>query len=98
MPLEGYWSGKRTAVDLDSVAASVRRESWRHQRAAGIDLIPVNDFSLYDQMLDMMLVLGAIPPRFGWDGGAITHDLRFAMARGVPDNDEISALEMTQVV
>ena len=94
--LEGYWSGKRTAVDLDSVAASVRRESWRHQRAAGIDLIPVNDFSLYDQMLDMMLVLGAIPPRFGWDGGAITHDLRFAMARGVPDNDEISALEMTK--
>ena len=94
--LEGFWSGKRTAVDFDAVAASIRRESWRRQRDAGIDLIPVNDFSLYDQMLDMMLVLGAIPPRFGWDGGAISHDLRFAMARGVPDNDEISALEMTK--
>ena len=32
----------------------------------GIDLIPVNDFSLYDQMLDMSALFGAVPDRDSW--------------------------------
>ena len=36
---------------------------------AGIDLIPSNDFSLYDQVLDTIALVGAVPERYGHDGG-----------------------------
>jgi 5-methyltetrahydropteroyltriglutamate--homocysteine methyltransferase len=49
--LEGYWSGKRTAADLEETASSIRRANWDAQTAAGLDLVPVNDFSLYDHVL-----------------------------------------------
>lgn len=94
--LEGYWSGRRTAEDLDTVARDIRRASWSHQLSSGVDLIPVNDFSLYDGMLDMSIMLGVIPERFGWDGGTISHDLRFAMARGTTGPDGVAALELTK--
>lgn len=93
--LEGYWSGRRSAADLDATAAAIRADGWRTQAATGLDLLPVNDFSLYDQMLDTTAMLGAIPDRFGWDGGPVGHDLLFAMARGRPD-DGVAALELTK--
>ena len=49
---------------------------------AGIDLIPSNDFSLYDQVLDTIALVGAVPERYGWDGGQVDLDTYFAMARG----------------
>ncbi len=94
--LEGYWSGKRTAEDLEATAAGIRAASWRQQADAGLDLIPVNDFSLYDQMLDMSILLGAIPERFSWDGGSVGLDLRFAMARGTTQTGQVAALELTK--
>lgn len=94
--LEGYWSGRRTAEELDATAAQIRAANWRTQVEAGLDLIPVNDFSLYDQMLDMSILLGAIPDRFGWDGGPVSHDLRFAMARGTIGAGAVAALELTK--
>ena len=48
----------------------------------GISVIPSNDFSLYDHMLDLACMVGAIPERFGWDGGPVTLETYFAMARG----------------
>ncbi len=94
--LEGFWAGKRSAAELDETAASLRRDAWERQARLGLTLLPVNDFSLYDQMLDMAIVLGAIPARFGWDGGPVGHDLRFAMARGRIDDDTVGALELTK--
>jgi 5-methyltetrahydropteroyltriglutamate--homocysteine methyltransferase len=94
--LEGYWRGQRSAAELEETAAGIRAGNWRRQVDAGLDLIPVNDFSLYDQMLDMSIVLGAIPERFGWDGGPVDLDLRFAMARGRTDDDSVPALELTK--
>ncbi len=94
--LEGYWSGKRSAADLEATAASVRQEAWATQRAAGLDQIPVNDFSLYDTMLDVAAMVGAVPERFGWDGGAIDHTLYFAMARGSLRDHPAAALDMTK--
>ena len=44
--------------------------------------IPSNDFSFYDQMLDTSCLLGNIPPRFQWDGGKVSRDLQFQIARG----------------
>ena len=66
--LEGYWSGKRSAAELEEIAAGVRRGNWETQMAAGLDLVPVNDFSFYDHVLDTSALVGAVPERFGWDG------------------------------
>src|SRR5436190_19096931 len=80
--LEGYWSGKLSAEELLGVAAEIRRQNWQAQRDAGIDLIPSNDFSLYDQMLDTIALVGAVPERYHWSGETVDLDAYFAMARG----------------
>ena len=46
--LEGYWAGKLTEADLLTAAADLRRSAWQTQRDAGLDILPINDFSLYD--------------------------------------------------
>lgn len=89
--LEGFWSGKRTEAELLETAKALRAEHWRLQQAAGIDFIPSNDFSLYDQVLDMLVLLGATPERFGT--GSVTPERYFAMAR---NSKEQTAMEMTK--
>src|SRR5690606_950133 len=64
---------------------------WSLQHQAGIDVIPSNDFSLYDHVLDTSVLLGAIPPRFA--GIADPDALYCAMARGTA---EAPAMEMTK--
>jgi 5-methyltetrahydropteroyltriglutamate--homocysteine methyltransferase len=89
--LEGYWAGKLPLSDLIATAAGLRFRHWRMQKAAGIDIIPSNDFSLYDHVLDTALMVNAIPSRFrGIDD---PFGLMFAMARGTA---EAAPLEMTK--
>src|SRR5439155_1356343 len=92
---EGYWSGKIDAAELQRVASDVRAESWRRQAAAGIRLIPSNDFSLYDHVLDVVALTGAVPQRYSWDGGDVGLDTYFTMARGSAE-DDVPAMEMTK--
>ncbi|MBE0596273.1 MAG: 5-methyltetrahydropteroyltriglutamate--homocysteine S-methyltransferase [Desulfuromonadales bacterium] len=80
---EAFWKRDITAAQLLQRAARIRENNWLLQAGMGIDLIPSNDFSLYDSMLDMCCTLGAVPDRFGWSGGAVGLDTYFAMARGV---------------
>jgi 5-methyltetrahydropteroyltriglutamate--homocysteine methyltransferase len=80
---EGYWSGKVTLANLLKTGAELRARHWRLQQEAGIDLIPSNDFSYYDRMLDTCALVGAVPKRYGWNGGPVDLDTYFAMARGV---------------
>jgi 5-methyltetrahydropteroyltriglutamate--homocysteine methyltransferase len=94
--LEGYWSGKRTAAELQETASAIRRANWDAQSAAGLDLIPVNDFSLYDQVLDTCALVGAIPLRFGWAGDSVDLDLLFAMARGGAGDEPARAMDLTK--
>ena len=95
--LEGYWKGTLGTEQLRRTASEIRTANWAAQRDAGIDLIPSNDFSLYDQMLDMIALVGAVPRRYGWDGGPVDLDLYFAMARGEQDRRrDVPALEMTK--
>src|SRR5690606_3639915 len=77
---ERYWSGKLGQDELLATAAALRQTHWQTQRDAGIDLVAVNDFSFYDQMLDMSVLLGALPERFG--SGPVDLDTYFRMARG----------------
>lgn len=94
--LEGYWSGKRTAVELERTARDVRQANWTAQLSAGLDLIPVNDFSLYDHVLDTSSLVGAVPYRYGWSEESVDLDTFFAMARGRTGARPARALEMTK--
>lgn len=90
--LEAYWKDGADLSALQKIAAELRAQHWRLQAAAGIDIIPSNDFSFYDQVLDMSVALNAIPLRFA--GTAENNiDLYFAMARGCP---QAPAMEMTK--
>src|SRR5215217_2241412 len=80
---ELYWAGKITADELLKVGKNIRAANWQLQAKAGIDLIPSNDFSFYDQVLDLTLTLGAIPNRYSEIAKTNSAlDLYFAMARG----------------
>jgi 5-methyltetrahydropteroyltriglutamate--homocysteine methyltransferase len=95
---EGYWSGQRSQDELLDTARSLRAGNWTLQRDAGIDLIPSNDFSFYDQVLDTIALVGAVPERYGWDGSSdVGLDTYFAMARGrQAEGVDVTAMEMTK--
>lgn len=100
---ELYWNGKGSQKDLLQVGKNIRRENWLLQQQAGIDLIPSNDFSFYDQVLDMSLTVNAIPERYHEvllnkaDTDKTGLDLYFAMARGYQKEGlDITAMEMTK--
>lgn len=91
--LESFWDGKSSADDLKKVAAELRSSIWKQMKDAGIKFIPSNTFSYYDQVLDTTALLGAVPPRYGWNGGEIEFGTYFSMARG---NASVPAMEMTK--
>ncbi|MCS7020430.1 MAG: 5-methyltetrahydropteroyltriglutamate--homocysteine S-methyltransferase [Gemmataceae bacterium] len=78
--LEQYWTAKISGEQLLETARQLRRTHWQLQREAGLDIVPCNDFSLYDHVLDTAVMVGAIPQRFA----DIPDELEryFAMARG----------------
>ena len=94
---EQYWAGQISRDDLVACGTRLRQAHWHSQRDAGIDLIPCNDFTLYDHVLDMTLMLGAVPPRYAPLANSSALDLSFAMARGYQaDGLDLIAMEMTK--
>ncbi|CAN8269853.1 unnamed protein product [Cochlearia groenlandica] len=91
--LESFWDGKTTAEDLNKVSADLRSDIWKQMSETGIKYIPSNTFAYYDQVLDTTAMLGAVPPRYGWNSGEIGFDVYFSMARG---NASVPAMEMTK--
>lgn len=91
--LESFWHHDIDGRQLQETAADLRRQHWLQQQASGLEGIPVGDFALYDHMLNMTVLLGAIPERFGVDCGEADLDAYFALARGTPEQP---ALEMTK--
>src|SRR5690625_5130163 len=77
--IEAYWSGQIDASELQQVATELQHRHWRLQQAAGISLIPSNDFSFYDHVLDTAVLVGAIPERFDWNHGPVSLETYFAM-------------------
>lgn len=90
--IEAYWGKSISREALFAQTADLRKSRWLLQRDSGVDLIPSNDFSLYDHVLDTAVMVGAIPARFGWTGGDVDLDTYFAMARG----GQVPAMEMTK--
>ena len=96
---EAYWSGKSSIGALQQTGKNIRIANWQLQKDVGIDLIPSNDFSFYDQVLDMTLSVGAIPGRYQplKDEQFPEPDIYFAMARGFQkDGHDLTAMEMTK--
>ena len=97
---ESYWAGKTSHDDLLAVGREIRRGNWLLQQSAGIDLIPCNDFSFYDQVLDMIQTVSAVPDRYlplAERQGVTDLDLYFAMARGYQQDElDVTAMEMTK--
>ncbi|MFT4095033.1 MAG: 5-methyltetrahydropteroyltriglutamate--homocysteine S-methyltransferase [Niabella sp.] len=96
---EKYWAGKIPASELESVAKQIRHFNWQLQQQSGIDWIPCNDFSFYDQVLDTCLMTGAVPERYHKfiANNIPAIDLLFAMARGYQkDGHDVIAMEMTK--
>jgi 5-methyltetrahydropteroyltriglutamate--homocysteine methyltransferase len=108
--LENYWAGKNDQSTLLAAAADLRGKNWARQRDLGVDIIPSNDFSLYDHVLDTTAMVGAVPPAYGWTGGEVSLETYFAMARGAQgeaaqagcahghahDGEGVPAAEMTK--
>jgi 5-methyltetrahydropteroyltriglutamate--homocysteine methyltransferase len=85
--LEAYWRGVENSEELQRTGSELRRTNWLEQQSAGIDLIPSGDFSFYDHVLDTIVMVGALPERFGWDGFRTDLPIYFAMARGSASGD-----------
>lgn len=97
--VEAYWAGKIDQSTLLHIGEKLRRENWEIQHQAGLDFVSVGDFSWYDQVLDMAMLLGVVPQRF--QNTAILEkpnvDTLFRMARGrAPTGIDALACEMTK--
>ncbi|MBY0243307.1 MAG: 5-methyltetrahydropteroyltriglutamate--homocysteine S-methyltransferase [Burkholderiaceae bacterium] len=99
--LESYWKGDSPRDALTAVGAALRQRHWQQQ--AGLDLVPVGDFSFYDQVLDMSFTLGNLPQRVqGFHGDALDNYFRVARGRSAQSAEHhaccggVAAGEMTK--
>lgn len=99
---EAYWQGKVSVEELFKVGKELRAHNWKLQKEAGVDIIASNDFSFYDQVLDLEVLFNVIPDRYTkYDLQPI--DVLFAMGRGLQRKAtetakavDVTALEMVK--
>ena len=100
--LESYWKGESSRDDLKVVGAQLRQRHWANQE--GLDLVPVGDFSFYDQVLDTSFLLGNLPERVqDFHGDTLDNYFRVARGRSAQIDEEhdtccggVAAGEMTK--
>jgi 5-methyltetrahydropteroyltriglutamate--homocysteine methyltransferase len=96
--VESFWAGRTTADELEATARDLRLATARHLADLGLDAgtaaVP-GSFSFYDQVLDTVALLGAVPDRFRdlAPAGALSLEDYFTLARGEGDKPP---LEMTK--
>ena len=88
--LESYWRGESSKDELIAVGAELRQRHWAHQ--ATLDLVPVGDFSFYDQVLDLSFTLGNLPERVqGFHGDTLDNYFRVARGRSATGTEDHAA-------
>lgn len=88
--LESYWKGESSRDELKAVGAQLRQRHWQNQ--ASLDLIPVGDFSFYDQVLDTSFLLGNLPERVqDFHGDKLDNYFRVARGRSAEIAEDHSA-------
>ena len=91
---EKYFKNEITLEELKETAARLRKAHWEIQKQYGVDFIPSNDFSFYDNLLDTAALLNIIPERYR-SLGLNEMDTYFAMARGYQGaRGDVKALAM----
>ncbi|KAL7749654.1 methionine-synthesizing 5- methyltetrahydropteroyltriglutamate--homocysteine methyltransferase [Sorochytrium milnesiophthora] len=97
--VENYWAGKVDQKALVQGAKGLREDVWRLQQRLGLDHVPCNDFSYYDQVLDAAVTFDVVPDAYRAIDDPLTR--YFAMARGrqVPASEgqpavDVPAMEM----
>ncbi|WP_375784706.1 5-methyltetrahydropteroyltriglutamate--homocysteine S-methyltransferase [Bradyrhizobium sp. Pha-3] len=88
LALESYWAGRISEQQLLEDAAGLRAANWARQTSLGVTVIPSNDFSLYDQVLDTSVMVGAIPEIYAPKAESVSLKTYFAMARGSQCNGQ----------
>lgn len=95
--VEAYWAGDLSREQLENTGKELRARHWQEQQAAGLDFVTVGDFAFYDQVLNLSLTLGVIPPRFQTTPEQADLDTYFRLARGrAPSGTPAAACEMTK--
>ncbi|ANC32067.1 5-methyltetrahydropteroyltriglutamate--homocysteine S-methyltransferase [Isoptericola dokdonensis] len=97
--VEAFWAGRTTAAELEATAADLRLATVQRLVELGLDpsdgSVP-GSFSSYDQVLDVVATLGAVPARFTPltdAAGRLDAAAYFTVARGAGDD---APLEMTK--
>jgi 5-methyltetrahydropteroyltriglutamate--homocysteine methyltransferase len=90
--LEDYWNGHSDAAALQATAREIRAANLRSGADAGIDVLPVGDFALYDHVLDTAELAGIVAERHA-DTPAGGLDAHFVACRGA---EGVTPLEMTK--
>ncbi|MDR1489066.1 MAG: 5-methyltetrahydropteroyltriglutamate--homocysteine S-methyltransferase [Desulfovibrio sp.] len=93
--LESFWKGNLSADAFTETCTELKKRHWRIQKDSCLDYVTTGDFSLYDRMLDITCMLGAIPSRFASCSYDSPLDRYFGLARGDAKRN-VSALEMTK--
>ena len=94
---EKYWNGETTQTEFLTQAHAVEAANWQAQIDAGVSLLSVGDFVLYDSILTHAVRLGVIPARFSQSSTLNPVDQQFYLARGrAPGCTDVAALEMTK--
>ena len=82
--LEKYWRKEISAATLEKETAALRQVHWQNQVDGSLDYLTINDFSLYDTVLDTACLFNIIPTRYRRLGLSAL-DTYFALARGYRD-------------
>lgn len=99
---ESYWKGNADVDALIAKGKEIRKFNWELQQEKGVEIIPSNDFSYYDQVLDLSLLFNVIPDRY-LKFNLAPIDILFAMGRGLQrkatettEAVDVTALEMVK--
>ncbi|TAL36106.1 MAG: 5-methyltetrahydropteroyltriglutamate--homocysteine S-methyltransferase [Spirochaetes bacterium] len=88
---ESFWESRIDEKSLMEALERINTRRYEKLAAAGLDLLPSNDFSLYDSMLDHATMFGIVPERFADVKDGLAR--YYAMGRG---NERVQACEMTK--
>lgn len=91
--VESFWRNETDLAALQKIGKTLRQRHWAIQAEAGLDYVAVGDFAWYDQVLNTLALLGAVPTRFKFDQKQLTLEDYFTLARGNPEH---FAMEMTK--
>jgi len=91
--VEKFWKQEITEEQFEASLKDLRLNRLKHQKALGLNLLTIGDFTKYDRMLDLANMFNLIPKRYEVLNKEKTNELYYAMARGAK---EVVACEMTK--